>query len=226
MSDYSNRDSGPDLRDQFREDYARQQDEMTRTERKRSKMWMWIVGGILAFGLLFGGCGVSTYNSLQVKRERVTQSWSNIDSQLQRRADLIPNLVNTVKGYAQHEEKIFTEIADARSRLLGAQTPEAKSDANSALNSALGRLLVITENYPDLKASQQFQTLMAQLEGTENRINVARTDYNASVFEYNTSRNRFPAVVMANILGFDRAEEFKASPGARDVPNVDFTPNK
>jgi LemA protein len=222
MSDSYKPDTGPDLRDQFREDYARQQAELTRGERKRSKMWMWIVGGILAFGLLFGGCGVSTYNTLQVKREKVTQSWSNIDSQLQRRADLIPNLVNTVKGYAKHEEKIFTEIADARARLLSAQTPDDKSAANSQLTGALGRLLAISEAYPDLKANQQFQTLMVQLEGTENRINVARTDYNQTVFDYNTSRQRFPAVVMASILGFDRAQEFKADEGARQVPGVDF----
>jgi LemA protein len=222
MSDFSNRDRGPDLRDQFREDYARQQSELSQRERTRSKKWMWIVGGILAFGLLFGGCGVSTYNTLQKEREEVRIAFSNVDTSLQRRADLIPNLVNTVKGYAKHEEKIFTDIADARARLLGAQTPEDKSAANDQLNSTLGRLLVLTENYPDLKANQQFQTLMAQLEGTENRIRVAREDYNKEVLDYNVKLQRFPTVIIGRLLGFERAEEFKAAASAREVPQVDF----
>lgn len=224
MSDLYNRDTGPDLRDKFREDYEKQQTELTTKERSRSRMKMWVLGGVLLFVLILGGCGVSTYNSLQVKREQVTMKFSNIDSQLQRRAELIPNLVRTVQGYAQHEEKIFSEIAAARSRLVGAQTPEEKATANDQLSGALGRLLVISEAYPDLKASEQFKTLQFELAGTENRINTARGDYNQSVFEYNTSRNRFPGVILANLLGFDRAQEFKASEGARQAPEVNFPP--
>src|SRR6185503_9085784 len=113
MSDFSNRDAGPDLRDQFREDYTKQQQDLAaseRRERSRSRMKMWVLGGLLAFVLILGGCGVSTYNSLQTKRENVKLGWSNIETNLQRRADLIPNLVNTVKGYAQHEEKVFGDI--------------------------------------------------------------------------------------------------------------------
>jgi LemA protein len=222
MSDFYNRDSGPDLRDQFREDYTRQQNELTTKEKSRSRIKMWVLGGVLLFVLILGGCGVSTYNSLQVKREQVTMQFSNIDSQLQRRADLIPNLVNTVQGYAAHEKQIFENIAAARSRLLSAQSPEEKATANDQLSGALGRLLAISEAYPDLKANEQFKTLMIQLEGTENRINTARGDYNKAVFDYNTTRNRFPGVLMANLLGFDRAQEFKAAEGAREVPEVKF----
>ena len=154
-----------------------------------------------------------SYNTLTTKQEKVKVEFSNVDAQLQRRADLIPNLVETVRGYAKHEEKVFSDIADARSRLLNAKTVEEKAAADSQLTSALGRLLVLTENYPDLKANEQFKTLMVQLEGTENRIAVARRDYNQTVLDYNTTRQRFPAVVMATYSGFERAEEFKADEG-------------
>src|SRR4029079_13686773 len=130
--------------------------------------------------------------------------------------------VNTVKGYAQHGEKIFTEIADARSRLLGAKTVGETSEANDQLTGALGRLLAISENYPNLKADQSFLRLQDELAGTENRIQVARRDYNQAVLDYNTTRQRFPTVMMAGVLGFHPAEEFKADPAARNAPTVDF----
>jgi len=223
MSNFSDQgERGQDLKDQFRQDYTAQQNQIQSQKRSRST---WLVGGILAVLLLFlliGGSACSTYNTLATKREVVNREFSNIDVQLQRRADLIPSLVNTVKGYAKHEEGIFTELAQARSRLLGAQTPNEKIQANDQLSGALGRLLVLTENYPNLKADQQFARLMDELAGTENRIGVARRDYNAVVTEYNTTRQRFPTVIFANTLGFDRAEEFKADPVSREAPKVDF----
>ena len=222
MSNMYDKDGGTDLRDQFRQEYTSQQNQVESRKRSRS-MWLLIVGGgILALLLIFGFMAAGSYNTLTTKQEKVKVEFSNVDAQLQRRADLIPNLVETVKGYAKHEEKVFSEIADARSRLLNAKTVDEKADANTQLSGALGRLLVLTENYPDLKANEQFKTLMVQLEGTENRIAVARRDYNQTVLDYNTTRQRFPAVVMANILGFERAEEFKAEEGARQAPKVNF----
>jgi LemA protein len=128
-----------------------------------------------------------------------------------------------VKGYTKHEESVFGEIAQARSRLLSAQTVDEKSEANAQLTGTLGRLLALQENYPNLKADQQFLRLQDELSGTENRIGVARRDYNQTVVDYNTSRQRFPTVVMANLFGFQNEPEFKADVGARDVPKVDFT---
>jgi LemA protein len=212
-----------DERQQFRQEYAAQQSAMEASKKSKSR---WLIGGVLGVLLLLlilGGSACSTYNSLTGKREIVRVSFSNVDVQLQRRADLIPNLVNTVKGYAQHEEGIFKEIADARSRLMGARTVDEKAAADGQLSSALSRLLVIAENYPNLKADAQFKDLMTQLEGTENRIGVARRDYNTAVVDYNTSRQRFPTVIMANALGFEREEEFKADPGSRAAPGVDFS---
>ena len=219
---YDQGEKGPDLKDQFRQEYTTQQNQVESRKRSRST---WLVGGVLAvllFFLLIGGSACSTYNTLATKREVVNREFSNIDVQLQRRNDLIPNLVETVKGYAKHEEGVFSEIAQARSRLLNAQTPNEKIQANDQLSGALGRLLVITENYPNLKADQQFQRLMDELAGTENRIGVSRRDYNAVVTDYNTTRQRFPTVIFANTLGFDRAEEFKAEAAAREAPKVNF----
>ncbi|MBI3649569.1 MAG: LemA family protein [Acidobacteria bacterium] len=185
----------------------------------------WAVGIVVALVLLLmivGGSACGTYNSLTTKRNEVTNAFSNVDTQLQRRADLVPNLVNTVKGYAKHEEKVFGDIAEARSRLLGAKTVDEKSQANDQLTGALGRLLAISENYPNLKADQSFLRLQDELAGTENRIQVARRDYNKVVLAYNNMHDRFPTVIFANMLGFQRAEEFKASESSRQVPNVDF----
>ena len=215
--------STTDQRDQFRQEYSHQQSQIQSQKRSRS---MWTTGlliGALLLLLIVGGGACTTYNSLYGKREVVRQSWSNVDVNLQRRADLIPNLVNTVKGYTKHEEQVFSEIAQARSRLINPQaSPEEKIAANAQMDSALSRLLVISEAYPDLKASEQYRNLMTQLEGTENRIGVARRDYNATVADYNTSRGRFPGVVFANMFGFQREEEFKVDPGKRDAPTVDF----
>ena len=212
-----------DQRDQFRQEYTQQQNQMQEHKRSRSK---WVIGsiiGVLLLLLILGGSAVGTYNGLYGKREVVRQQWSNVDVNLQRRADLIPNLVNTVKGYTKHEESVFSEIAQARSRLINPQaSPDEKIAANTQMDSALSRLLVITENYPDLKASEQYKNLMTQLEGTENRIAVSRRDYNQVVVDYNTSRGRFPGVILANLFGFQREEEFKADPGKRENPEVKF----
>lgn len=217
MSNYSDQ-RGPDLRDQFQQDYATQQNQLVQ---QKTKKRVWLIGAlVLAALLLLGGC--STYNGLVGKQQTVKNEFSNVDVQLQRRADLIPNLVNTVKGYTKHEEQVFSEIADARSRLLNAKTVDEKSEANAQVSGALGRLLVLSENYPNLKADQQFLKLQDELSGTENRIAVARRDYNAKVLDYNTSRQRFPTVVFASVLGFQPADEFKADPGSRDAPKVDF----
>jgi LemA protein len=210
-------------RDQFRQEYTQQQNQMQEQKRSRSK---WVIGsviGVLLLLLILGGSAAGTYNSLYGRRETVRQQWSNVDVNLERRADLIPNLVNTVKGYTKHEEQVFSEIAQARSRLINPQaSPEEKIAANTQLDGALSRLLVITENYPDLKASEQYKNLMTQLEGTENRIAVARRDYNQVVAEYNTSRGRFPGVIFANLFGFQREQEFKADTGKRENPEVKF----
>src|SRR5205085_614681 len=217
MSNYSDQ-RGPDLREQFQHDYATQQNQMTQ---QKTKKRVWLIGAlVLAALLLLGGC--STYNGLVGKQQAVKNEFSNVDVQLQRRADLIPNLVNTVKGYTKHEETVFDEIAKARSRLLDAKTVNEKADANAQVSSTLGRLLALSENYPNLKADQQFLRLQDELAGTENRIAVARRDYNAKVLDYNTSRQRFPTAVFASVMGFIPAEEFKADPGSREAPKVDF----
>lgn len=217
MSNFTDQ-RGPDLRDQFQQDYHSQQNQLAQ---QKTKKRVWLIGAIvLAALLLMGGC--STYNGLVGKRNAVKNEFSNVDVQLQRRADLIPNLVNTVKGYAKHEEQVFSEIADARSRLLNAKTVDEKSDANAQVSSALGRLLVLSENYPNLKADQQFLRLQDELAGTENRIAVARRDYNTKVLDYNNSRQRFPSVIFANVMGFQQEPEFKADPSSREAPKVDF----
>lgn len=212
-----------DQRDQFRQEFNQQQNQMQQQKSSRSR---WVTGtliGVLLLFLIVGGGACGTYNSLYGKREVVKQQWSNVDVNLQRRADLIPNLVNTVKGYTKHEEQVFSEIAQARSRLINPQaTPQEKIAANAQMDSALSRLLVISEAYPDLKASEQYKNLMTQLEGTENRIGVARRDYNSQVADYNISRGHFPGVIFANLFGFQREEEFKADPAKREVPEVKF----
>ena len=220
----SNRfDENTDNRDQFRQEFRAQQGQQESKRRSRTTWMVGCVGALLLGLLVFGGFGCGTYNSLTEKQNVVKNQFSNIDVQLQRRADLIPNLVNTVKGYTKHEEQVFSDIAAARSRLLNAQTVDEKAEANNQISATLGRLLVLTENYPNLKADQQFTRLMDELAGTENRIGIARRDYNNAVLDYNTSRARFPAVLMAGILGFQPAEEFKADPSSRTVPQVDFS---
>ena len=178
---------------------------------------------VLVAGAAVGVLGlIGVRNGIITRQETVKEQWGQIDAQLQRRVDLIPNLVSTVKGYAAHEEKIMTEVAEARSRLLGAGTPVEKSEADTALTSAVGRLLMVAENYPNLKADQNFVRLQDELAGTENRIAVARTRYNEAVKTYNASIRTFPGSLLA--AGFERADYFQSAPAknVQDVPAVKF----
>ncbi|SHH60639.1 LemA family protein [Clostridium grantii] len=176
---------------------------------------------ILVF-IIVGSVG-GKYNSFVSLEQSVNKAESDIDTQLQRRSDLIPNLVATVQGYATQEKEIFTEIADARAKLGGASTIEDKANADSELSSALSRLLVVVENYPDLKSNENFKDLTVALEGTENRINIARQDYNTVVETYNTTVRKFPNSIFAGMFGFQQKDYYKASEGAKEVPKVDFT---
>lgn len=178
-----------------------------------------IILGVIVV-ILFGA--FSMYNGLVSLNENVTSQWSQVENQLQRRADLIPNLVSTVKGYAAQEQTIFISVADARSKLLNAQGPADSAQANGELTSALGRLLAISEAYPELKSDANFRQLQDELAGTENRIATARKDYNDSVQVFNTKIKKFPTNIFAGILGFDDKEYFKADEGAKDVPKVEF----
>src|SRR4051812_16668427 len=177
---------------------------------------------LLALGLIalpLSGC---SYNKFVGQEESVKAQWAQVENQLQRRNDLIPNLVETVKGYATHEEGVFKEIAESRSRLLAAKSPEESIAAANQQTSALGRLLAVVENYPNLKANEQFNRLMDELSGTENRIAVERMRYNERVQDYNTSRRQFPANLTARMFGFKEYPFFEAPPEARAVPKVDF----
>lgn len=166
---------------------------------------------------------IGARNSLITKQEAIANGAASIDTQLQRRYELIPNLVSTVKGVTKQENEVFGKIADARARYAGATTTDTKLAAGAEVESALARLLVITENYPELKSSEAFQTLMAQLEGTENRIQVARKDYNELVLSFNTSLKRFPTNVIARIFGFTPATYFEVTtPDAETAPYVTF----
>jgi len=178
---------------------------------------------LLLAGLMFGGKYVGIRNDLVTKKEAVNAAWSQVDVALQRRADLIPNLVETVKGYAKHEESIMTAVANARSALINAKTPQEKIAANSQLDGALGRLLVVVENYPNLKANETFLRLQDELAGTENRIAVERRKYNETVQSYNTQIQLFPNNIVASMSGFQRNDAyFKTEPGARTAPKVAF----
>jgi LemA protein len=168
------------------------------------------------------GC---SYNKFVGQEEAVKAQWAQVENQLQRRNDLIPNLVETVKGYASHEEGVYKEIAESRSRLLAAKSPEESIQAANQQTAALGRLLAIAENYPQLRANEQFNRLMDELAGTENRIAVERMRYNERVQEYNTSRRQFPANVTAKMFGFKEYPFFQAPPDARQVPKVNFRPS-
>ncbi len=181
-----------------------------------------ILLAILAVVVLFIGLTIGSYNGLVNKQAIVEEQNAAIQTQLQRRMDLIPNLVETVKGYAAHEEEVFTAIADARSALAGANTVAEQADANSALDSALSRLLVVVENYPDLKANQNFTQLQDELAGTENRIARARDLYNEAAREYNAKIRKFPSNIIASMFGFEKVDYFEASQGAQDAPNVSF----
>ena len=171
------------------------------------------------------GWGVGSYNGLVNISENVASQSANIDTQLQRRADLIPNLVNTVKGYAAHETEVITAVSDARAQLAGAGSLSEKAAANDALDSALSRLLVVVENYPELKSDTQYTALMDELAGTENRIAVARKDYNDAARDYNGKIKTFPTVLFANLFGFQPVQYFEASDSADTPPVVDFQTN-
>jgi LemA protein len=179
---------------------------------------------LLVFALIFFGQYVGVRNTLVTKNEAVKAAWSQVDIVLQRRADLIPNLVETVKGYAKQEQTVFGDIAKARSALLSAGTPQEKIAANGQLDGAIGRLLVIVENYPQLKSNENFLRLQDELAGTENRIAVERKRYNDTLQDYNTYVQQFPHNIFAGWAGFRPNEAyFAASEGAREVPKVNFS---
>jgi LemA protein len=175
---------------------------------------------VLALAVLpLGGC---SYNTFVSQDQAIKTQWAQVQNQLQRRNDLIPNLVESVKGYAAHEEGVFKDIADSRSRMLAAKTPEETIAAANQQTSALGRLLVISEAYPQLRANEQFNRLMDELSGTENRIAVERQRYNERIQEYNTATKQFPANVTAKMFGFKEYPYFEAPPEATQVPKVNF----
>jgi LemA protein len=188
---------------------------------------LWIAIGVVVVLfvviLMIFGSYVSAKNQMVAKQEAVKSQWSQVDVVLQRRADLIPNLVATVKGYATHEETVFADIANARAGLLNAHDPAGKIQANGQLDSALGRLLAISENYPNLKADQNFLSLQAQLEGSENRIAVERNRYNRTIQDYNTFIRQFPNSIWAGMAGFQPNNAyFEASESSRQAPTVKF----
>jgi LemA protein len=166
------------------------------------------------------GC---SYNKFVGQEEAIKAQWAQVENQLQRRNDLIPNLVETTKGYAQHEESVYKDIADSRSKLLAAKSPEETIQAANQQTSALGRLLAVVENYPQLKANEQFNRLMDELSGTENRIATERMRYNQLVQDYNTSRRQFPGNITAKLFGFKDYPFFEAPPEAKQVPKVNFS---
>lgn len=189
---------------------------------------LWIVLGIVAVVLIWG---ISAYNGLVSKEERVSSAWANVETVYQRRADLIPNLVNTVKGYAAHESQTLMEVTEARAKSTAISvdpstaTPEqmeAWMKAQSEVGSALGRLIAISENYPDLKANQNFLELQKQLEGTENRISTERRKYNEEVRSYNVKIRRFPTNIIAGMFGFEKRVMFESQEGAEVAPVVEF----
>ncbi len=177
---------------------------------------------ILAFILVFGTYIISKRNSFISMEEDIKASYAQVENQLKRRADLIPNLVNTVKGYAKHEKEIFENIANARAKLLSAKSPAEVFGASNELNSALGRLLAIAENYPNLKADTTFIRLMDELAGTENRIAVERKRYNDAVMKFNKSVKMFPSNIIAVIFGFKPYPYFEVPQSDREIPKVQF----
>ena len=190
------------------------------------KKWIWI--GVVAVVAIFF---YATYNGFVNREEGLKSAWSNVETQYQRRADLIPNLVNTVKGYAAHETQTLNEVTEARARATSINlsaddlTPERLAQfqrAQAEVRSALGRLIAVSESYPDLKANQNFLELQAQLEGTENRIAVARKDFNAAAQQYNVSVRRFPANLVARMFGFGQKPYFESSEGSEAAPQVTF----
>lgn len=187
------------------------------------KVSLIIIAILLILALIFGSGFISRRNEMAVKREAVNAAWSQVDVVLQRRADLIPNLVATAKGFAVHEEQVFSEIAQARANYVNAKTPAEKIQANSQIDGALAKFLVVQENYPQLKSNENFLRLQDELSGTENRIAVERRRYNQVVQDYNTYISLFPNSLVASLSGFTRNDAyFKADEGSRTAPKVDF----
>ena len=192
------------------------------------KKSIWVIIGLVA---ILAFWGISAYNGMVTEDENVSKVWADVESQYQRRADLIPNIVATVKGYAEHEKGTFEAVVEARAKAtsinltvddLNEENMKKFQEAQSQVSSALGRLIAVSENYPELKANEQFMELQAQLEGTENRINEARNKFNAAVKDYNLIVRRFPGNIMASIFGFDQKTPFAAEAGAEKAPTVQF----
>ncbi|WHH59970.1 LemA family protein [Petroclostridium sp. X23] len=184
---------------------------------------IWIVLGVIALILIIGGSSViGSYNALITENEAIDGKWSQVENNLQRRADLIPNLVETVKGFASQEKEIFESIAQARSKLIGAKGVNETANANNELSGALSRLLAISEAYPTLKSDANFRQLQDELAGTENRVARARQEYNDAVQVYNTRMKRFPTNMIAGIFRFELREYFEAEEGSKAVPKVQF----
>ena len=182
-----------------------------------------VVGVLVVLALMVFGSFIGARNQMVAKDQTVKSMWSEVDVQLERRADLIPNLVETVKGFTKEESTVFGDIANARAGMLNAQGPQAKIAANGTLDSAIGRLLLLTENYPQLRSSDQFMRLQDELSGTENRISIARKRYNDAIQDYNTFILQFPNNIWAGMAGFKENDAyFNASPAARAVPAVKF----
>jgi LemA protein len=219
MSDLFNQERDQE-RDQYRQEYHRQQ-QMLAQEKSRKRI-PWIIGAIVVAVLAMGSC--SSYNGLVGKREGVRKQWSQVENVMQRRADLIPNLVATVKGITKQESDIFVRVAEARSKLLSpTATPTEKVQADQQLSQFRVQVLSLAEQYPQLKSSESFNRLMDELAGSENRIAQERRVYNQIVEDYNVSTSTFPTVLVANLFGFEREQDyFKAAEGAKEVPKVDF----
>lgn len=182
-----------------------------------------IVVGVIILAVILFASGTDSYNKLVSLKQGVDAKWAEVENQYQRRADLIPNLVETVKGFTKEESTVFGDIANARAGLLNAHGPEAKIAANGTLDSAFGRLLALTENYPQLKSNEQFLRLQDELSGTENRISVSRRRYNQTLQDYNTFVRMFPNSIWAGMLGFhENSAYFEASAGAKTAPSVKF----
>src|ERR1051325_3355992 len=192
--------------------------ETVMTITRRTALGVGVLVAVLA-ALPSTGC---SYNQFVSEEEAIKTQWAQVENQLQRRNDLIPNLVETTKGFAQHEESVYKDIADARSKLLAAKSPDETIAAANQQTQALGRLLAVVENYPQLKSNEQFNRLMDELSGTENRIAVERMRYNEAVQAYNTSRRQFPGNLTAKIFGFKEYPFFQAPPEAKQVPKVNF----
>jgi len=184
------------------------------------------IGIIVILVLIVGGWLRGTYNGLVQGDESVKAAWAQVENQLQRRLDLIPNLVETVKGYAAHERETLEAVTEARSRVAGANTIDEQMEANQGLSNALARLLVVVEQYPNLKADQSFLRLQDELAGTENRISTERRRYNEVVQAYNVRLRQFPTVLLAGMFGFEKASMFEAAEGAERAPEVRFTPQE